>query len=289
MKKTEQLFGIHASIAGGIHNALTEAKELGCDCVQLFVANQRQWKHPTLTDQQVETFIQTRRQTAISPVVAHSSYLINLAAANQETRDKSVAALTDEFGRCNRLGIEYLVLHPGAHVGQGEQVGLDKIISGLETVINLSDSTSQILLETTAGQGSCLGCTFEQLAQIIERVNSGNNNLGVCLDTCHILAAGYDFKTPAGYKHVMKQFDNAIGINKLLALHINDSKTDLNSRVDRHEHIGKGFVGSKGFTHFLTDKRLRGLPFILETPKGQSPAGKDMDSLNLTNLRRLTK
>ena len=287
--KSSPLFGIHASIAGGAHNALTEAKEVGCDCVQLFVANQRQWKHPPLTDQQIELFTQTRRETAISPIVAHSSYLINLAAANRETRDKSIAALADEFDRCNRLGIEYLVLHPGAHVGRGEQVGMDKIVSGLETVIDRCGTMSRILLETTAGQGECLGHRFEELSQIIERVNSGKNTLGVCLDTCHILAAGYDFRTPAGYKQVMKEFDDAIGIDKLLALHINDSKTDLGSRVDRHEHIGKGFVGSKGFTHFLTDGRLRGLPFILETPKGKSPAGKDMDQLNLANLRRLAK
>ena len=155
--KSSPLFGIHASIAGGAHNALTEAKEVGCDCVQLFVANQRQWKHPPLTDQQIELFTQTRRETAISPIVAHSSYLINLAAANRETRDKSIAALADEFDRCNRLGIEYLVLHPGAHVGRGEQVGMDKIVSGLETVIDRCGTMSRILLETTAGQGTCLG------------------------------------------------------------------------------------------------------------------------------------
>ncbi|MCF7956997.1 MAG: deoxyribonuclease IV [Phycisphaerae bacterium] len=295
-KKPKLTLGSHLSIAGGLHNALTAAREYRCDCVQLFVANQRQWKHPPLTAVQIDDFKQTREATGISPVVAHSSYLINLCAANEDTRKKGIAALMDEYGRCGELGVDYLVLHPGAHVGQGEAVGTAKIVEALEMLFTAyPDPDCQLLLETTAGQGSCLGHTFEQLANIINGVkrqwrgHEGNLPLGVCLDTCHVFAAGYDFRTPQGYEKMISQFDEHIGLSLLKVIHANDSKTELNNHVDRHEHIGKGHIGREGFINLLTDERINGLPIILETPKGKSKGGKEMDLLNLAALRRLAR
>ena len=279
--------GAHLSIAGGLHNALLDARRLNCQCVQLFVANQRQWKHSPLTAEQIDTFIQTRRRTNLNPVVAHSSYLINLAALDRHIRHRSIAALSDEYQRCCKLNIDYLVLHPGAHVGQGPEVGLRKIVSALNTLFSESrDAGCMLLLETTAGQGSCLGCTFEQLAYLIDNVKQ-SQRLGVCLDTCHIFAAGYDLRTPEACEETIDRFDKIIGLSRLAVVHANDSKTPWNSHVDRHEHIGKGHLGRLAFRHLLSDPRIRRLPLILETPKGKSPGGRDLDMLNLAALRRL--
>lgn len=188
--------GAHMSIAGGLHNALISAKKYRCQCVQMFVVNQRQWRRPVLTDEQIQRFRETRQHTQISPVVVHASYLINLAAADRDTHQKSLMAVTDEMQRCEKLGADYYVLHPGAHMGKGEKKGLGKIVSSLNKVFKkLSDGTCKLLLETTAGQGTSLGCRFEQLAYIIEHTDS-SDRLGVCLDTSHIFAAGYDFRTP---------------------------------------------------------------------------------------------
>ncbi len=284
------------SIAGGVHNALTAAKEYNCDCVQLFVANQRQWTHPVLTDEQIDEFKQARQETGIGPVIAHSSYLINLCAAKDDTRSKGIAALKDEYDRCGKLGVDYLVLHPGAHVGQGEDVGIAKIVEGLLMLFETHPKSScQLLLETTAGQGSCLGHTFEQLGRIINEVKKqrpggkSHKPLGVCLDTCHVFAAGYDYRTAAGCKKMLDHFDDLIGLDLLKVIHVNDSKVELDKRVDRHEHIGKGHIGRDGFINLLADSRINHLPLILETPKGKSEGGKDMDKLNMAALRRLAK
>ncbi|MBN1766698.1 MAG: deoxyribonuclease IV, partial [Sedimentisphaerales bacterium] len=255
----------------------------------LFVANQRQWRHAPLGEDEIEVFRRVRDETGINPVVAHSSYLINLAAVDRAVARKSLSALAEEYGRCHRLGIDYLVLHPGAHMGAGVDKGLHKIGGALNRILDQSgDSDCRLLLENTAGQGTCVGHTFEQLAGIIDKIEQ-KDRVGVCLDTSHIFAAGYDIRTPATYKQTMRRLENTIGLKKLAVIHMNDSKTDLNGRVDRHEHIGKGAIGRQGFHNFLKDKRLRKLAFIIETPKGLSPGGRDLDSLNLNALRRLAK
>jgi len=285
--KIPLVLGAHMSIAGGLENALLAGQKRRCQCIQMFVANQRQWQHPPLTDQQIKTFRQTRDKTSLSPVAAHASYLINLAAADKTVYRKSITALSDEYDRCRRLQLEYLIIHPGAHMGQGPPKGIKKIVGALNHILNKYDrSHCKIILETTAGQGTCLGHTFAQIAKIIS-TSAHPRRLGVCLDTCHIFAAGYDFRTESAYRNTMREFDQTIGLSKLEVIHINDTRTDLGSHVDRHEHIGKGFIGRDGFRHFLTDHRLRHIPFILETPKGLSPGGRDLDMLNLAALRRL--
>lgn len=289
MAKRKLILGAHMSIAGGLGNALIEAKKYRCGCVQMFVANQRQWRHGALSDEQIADFRQIHLDAGISPVVAHSSYLINLAAGDRDIYRKSQGALADELDRCEKLGIDYLVFHPGAHVGQGEQVGLDKIVAALDLILDKAgDLSCKLLLETTAGQGTCLGHTFEHLAYIIDR-SEHTEQLGVCLDTCHVFAAGYDLRTKDAYQQTIKQFDDTISLKKLMAIHVNDSRTEFNSHVDRHEHIGKGYLGKDAFVNLLSDTRLSHLPFILETPKVETPGGKDMDLLNLATLGRLAK
>ncbi|MBN2376745.1 MAG: deoxyribonuclease IV [Sedimentisphaerales bacterium] len=283
------ILGAHMSAAGGLENALWAAKKHRCSCVQLFVTNQRQWKRTPLENDEAETFIRTRRETNITPAVVHGSYLINLAAPDPTTYKRSLAALADEWQRSQQINADFYVIHPGAHLGKGEKAGLNKIVTSINNVISTTNNCHcRLLLETTAGQGTCLGHRFEQLAEIISRVDRPEL-LGVCLDTCHIFAAGYDFRTPESFNETIRQFDKTIGLEKLKLIHVNDSKTDLNSRVDRHEHIGKGFIRNRGFRNFLTDPRTRKLPFILETPKGLSPGRRNLDMLNLATLRRLAK
>ncbi len=273
------------STAGGLENAITIAVKAGCQTVQLFSANQRQWNAKPLTTEQIDVFQQTYAASGLKEGVVHASYLINLAAVNAETYKKSLVALKDELTRCDQLGIDYVVLHPGAHMGAGEDRGVAKIIKSLNQVLT-ANANCTLLLETTAGQGSSVGCKFEQLAAIMDGVKD-SSHLGVCLDTCHVFAAGYDIKSEKGYQQTIKAFDKTVGLDRLKVLHINDSKTDLGSRVDRHEHLGKGKIGKAGFVHVVNDKRLNKLPLILETPKGTSPGGRDYDKLNLATLRRL--
>jgi deoxyribonuclease IV len=287
MPEQRLTLGAHLSIAGGLENAVLAAQRYRCQCVQLFVCNQRQWLHPPLTARQIEVFRQVRGRTAIAPVVAHGSYLINLAAADPALYQKSIAALTDEFGRCGPLGIEFYVIHPGAPTGQGLKAGIAKVAAALDQVFDrVGDSACRLLLETTAGQGSSVGGTFEQLADIIAQVRQPRR-LGVCLDTCHVFAAGYDIVSPEGYKRTIAQFDRNLGLDKLGIIHANDSKNPLGSGVDRHVHIGKGFIGRQGFANFFADSRVNRLPYILETPKGLTPEGRDLDRINLAALRRI--
>ena len=286
MTKTNKLtLGAHMSAAGGVHNALLIAKSANCQCVQLFSANQRQWHAKPLTTEQIDLFKETAHTTALSPLVVHASYLINLAAINKMTLTQGLRALKQEFQRCHQLGIDYLVLHPGAHMEKGEKAGLKKIVTSLNQVLQ-EDWSCQLLLETTAGQGTSLGHRFDQLATIIENIERPDQ-VGVCLDTCHVFAAGYDLRTPSTYRDTIKQFDKTIGLKRLKVIHVNDSKTDFNSHVDRHEHITKGRIGRAAFRNLMTDPRITKLPLILETPKGNSPAGRDYDKINLATLRRL--
>lgn len=286
MKPELLILGVHQSIAGGLDQALYQARKMRCQTVQFFCSNQRQWKHLPLTVSQIDAFQRAKEITRLTPLIVHGSYLINPAASDVTTLEKSICALIDEYKRCDLLGVDYLVIHPGSHMGQGEAEGLRKVSNAINQVLGQVPSSVTILLETTSGQGTSLGCTFEQLAAIIEGVED-SSRIGVCLDTCHVFAAGYDIREANAYQNTMKKFDKVIGFKRLRVIHVNDSKTEFASRVDRHEHIGKGRLCRQAFRNLLTDKRLRHIPFILETPKGRSsPGGKDYDMLNLAALRR---
>ena len=276
--------GAHESIAGGIHKAFDRAASVGCDAVQIFVKPNRSWAVPPLSQEDVTLFRAKAEATAIQPAVAHTSYLLNLASPNDELWYKSIDALIMEMERCDRLGVPWLVLHPGAHVGSGEDAGLARIAQALGKVHGATRALhTQILLETMAGQGTKLGYSFEHLAWLLNQTAEGER-LGICLDTCHVFAAGYELRTAEGYAATMAAFDRVIGLERLKALHLNDSKGKLGSRKDRHEHIGAGHIGLPGFRHLLNDERLAKLPGLLETPKSND---LHEDWENLTALRDL--
>ena len=282
------LIGSHLSIAGGLHKALEKAHGYGFGCAAMFVRNQVQWKPARLSAQAIEKFIATRRQLNIGPLVAHASYLINLAGL-ADIRRKSIAGLKEDYRRCALLGIEYLVFHPGSRKSTGK--GIDLIAAALNQIAAEAPTEGehpQILLETTAGQGNGIGHTFEQLGAILAQLDDPKR-FGVCMDTCHIFAAGYDIRTAATYKKTMAEFDGAIGLDRLKAIHVNDSRRKLGSRVDRHAHIGRGEIGAAAFGNFVNDKRLANVPMILETPKGLDETGRDFDEINVAALRKLIK
>jgi len=280
--------GAHMSISGGLHKALVRGKELGCDTIQIFTKSNIQWKARDLTQEEVDRFTQTRDETDINPVVGHDTYLINLASPDKETHKKSVDSFTMELLRSEALGLPYLVLHPGAHIDKGEKWGLKRIAASLNTVFKATKGTKvQVLLETTAGQGSNLGYMFEHLAQIMNMVDEPQQ-MGVCFDTCHAFVAGYDIRTKKTYNATMREFDRIVGLEKIKVFHLNDSKNDLGSRVDRHEHVGQGRLGLDAFRFVLTDRRFENTPKILETPKGETK-GRSWDEMNLATLRGLLK
>jgi deoxyribonuclease-4 len=283
-KSDDLLIGSHMSIAGGLHNAYIRAEEAGCRCVQLFVKSSNQWRAKPLTDEDIEQFGAERKRTGIGPAVAHSSYLINIGSPDPALYEKSREALMIEYKRCVQLGVDSLVFHPGAHIGTGAQAGVERISSAMDWVLGkIPEGSTLLLLETTAGMGSHIGSTFEELKDILDRLDHADR-AGVCFDTCHVYAAGYDIRTEAGYRDTMKRFDSILGRSSLKALHFNDSKYDLGTHKDRHEHIGKGFIGEDAFGFFLRDPKLAGVPKILETPKDD--AGK-YDKMNLALLRKL--
>ena len=279
------VLGSHLSISGGLHKALEAADAYGFDCVAMFVRNQRQWRAGALSDEAIATFREVRRQSGISPVVAHGSYLVNLAGKD-DIRRKSIAAMRDELDRCERLGIEYLVFHPGSH--EQADKGIVLVADALNEIVADRTGQTKILIETTAGQGNCMGHTFEQVAEILENLDR-QERFGVCLDTCHVFAAGYDIRTPEAYRRTMDAFDRVIGMGKLQAIHLNDSVKGLGSRVDRHAHIGLGQIGLQAFAEIVHDPRLADLPMILETPKGLDDAGRDWDEVNAAALRALER
>jgi len=259
------VLGAHVSIAGGISNAPLNAVDATCDTIQIFTKNQMQWKIPPLDEEEVLLFRKRMLEHKIKPGTIHSSYLVNIASNNVKIRKDSILDIACELERADSLGMPYVVFHPGAHKGEGEEIGLKRIVKGIEEIFELSKSKhSLLLLETTAGEGTTLGYRFEQLAEILENVNS--DRVGVCLDTCHIFAAGYDIRSDEAYNKTMFEFDNIVGLKYLKAVHLNDSKRELGSRMDRHEEIGKGFIGLKGFAFLINDQRLRNIPGILETP-----------------------
>jgi deoxyribonuclease-4 len=278
------ILGAHESIAGGMFKAFDRAQSVGCESLQIFVKPNRAWAVKPLTDEDIERFKARAEESGIQPVVGHASYLLNLGTPDEELWTKSRDTLILELQRCEALGVGYLVLHPGAHVGSGEEAGLTRVAQALGQVhASTPGFSARILLETTAGQGTSLGYSFEHLAWLLSHTPEGER-LGVCLDTCHVFAAGYELRTQQGYTDTIETFDHVIGLDRLKALHLNDSKGDLGSRKDRHEHIGKGHIGLDGFGHVMNDPRLAGLPGLLETPKG-----KDLreDRENLATLRSL--
>ena len=276
--------GAHESIAGGLYKAFDRARSVGCEAVQIFVKPNRAWAVKPLTEDDVTRFKAEAEETDIQPVVGHASYLLNLATPDEALWTKSRDTLTIELERCETLNVPYLVLHPGSHVGTGEDAGLARVAQALGEVHAVTSGFhAQILLETTAGQGTGLGYCFEHLGWLIEHTPDGER-LGVCLDTCHVFAAGYELRTPEGYAATMDGFDQVVGLERLKAIHLNDSKGDLGSRKDRHEHIGKGHIGQEGFRHVLNDPRLAGLPGLLETPKSDD---LHEDRENLAVLRLL--
>lgn len=285
----QPILGVHCSIAGGLENAFAKGVEVGCDCLQIFVKNQRQWHSRPLNGAQVAAYKAAQRQTGITPVVVHASYLLNLASPDRTTRGKSINAMVDELGRCEALGVSALIFHPGSHLSATLEAGIKRIIRSLDEVHRRCAGTkTMILLEITAGQGTCIGHRFEHLDAIMSQVDAPER-LGACLDTCHLFAAGYDFRTPGDYQTTMDELDRVMGLSKVRCIHLNDSKRELGSRIDRHEHIGKGKIGKQGFAHFVNDPRWTGVPMIIETPKGKDGRGTDLDKVNLRRLRSLVQ
>lgn len=276
------------SISGGYYRSVEIASEMGCDAVQLFTKNNNQWRAKELTDEDVEKFQKALKDLNIGWPIAHNSYLINLAAPDEELWRKSIDAQRIELERAERLGIPFVVAHPGAFTTSSEEVGLKRIITALNEVHAAAPKLKvKTLLEATAGQGSCLGCKFEHLAEIIAGVKHPER-LGVCIDTCHIFAAGYPLGTPKEYKATMKALDATVGVTQVQAFHLNDSAKPFGSRVDRHAHIGQGHLGLEPFRHLLNDARFRKVPMYLETPK-EEVDGEHMDKVNLRTLRSLIK
>lgn len=285
----KQKFGVHTSIAGGLHNALTTGRTLRCDCLQIFVKNQRQWEAPPLTAEQVERWRTAWQDNPCAPVVAHGTYLVNLGAKDRVIRNKSVRACVDEVQRCATLGVSALITHPGAHNGDGEAKGIQRIIASLKEVLDRTAAcATDVLLEVTAGQGSCLGYRFEHLAEMIDGAG-GDDRLGVCLDTCHLHAAGYDLASEEDYQRMTAHLLRCVAIERVRCIHVNDSIKPAGSRVDRHTHIGQGTIGCEGFRRLLRDRRFTHIPRILETPKETAPDGRDYDAVNLEILRRLAR
>jgi len=282
-----QRFGAHMSIAGGLHMAFDRGRQVGCDCLQIFVKNQRQWRARPITNDQIQLWRRARRDTQLRPVFAHGTYLVNLASPDRTVWRRSVAACCDELVRCQRLGIRDLIIHPGAHGGRGVSAGIGRVTAALNELFDrTAGARVRVLLETTAGQGNAIGHEFEQLAEIMGGVGN-RRRVGVCIDTAHVFAAGYDLRTPDGYAETIERLDRAVGLRRVRCLHLNDSKTACGSRIDRHDHIGKGKLGREAFRMLLNDERLVLVPRILETPKGEDGRGRSYDKNNLDKLRRL--
>lgn len=275
--------GVHCSISGGLYKALQKAVDLKIEAVQIFLKNSNRWEAKPYSDKEIELFTDMRASLPGLDIFAHSGYLINLAGIG-DVRTKSIEALSDELKRAEQMRIDYLVLHPGSHGGRGLDYGIKAAADNLNIVLQ-SSRTAMILLETTAGQGSSIGHRFEHIRAIIDNT-AYPDRLGVCLDTCHIFAAGYDISQKEGYKQVLSDFQSILGFDTLKLIHLNDSKKQCGSLVDRHEHIGKGYIGAEGFRMLLNDPKLKTIPMILETPKGEDDTA---DKTNLKKIRHLIK
>lgn len=269
-------------MAGGVSKAFDRGAGVGCSVMQIFVKNNNRWRGAPLRIREVDAFWAGRERTGIWPVFAHNTYLVNLASSDPAVRERSVACSVEELIRCQALGLPWLVMHPGAHLGAGAEKGIDRAASSLLRIFDRTPEVETVvLLETTAGQGTLLGRSAEELAAILESVDAPERT-AVCLDTCHIFAAGYDLRERAAYRETMRIFDRTIGLERIKALHLNDSRRPLGSFGDRHAHIGEGEIGEAGFRNIMTDPRLHAIPKVLETPKEG-----DADRRNLQRLRRL--
>jgi len=287
--------GAHLSIAGGLPRAVDRAEASGCQALQIFTKSAGQWRARELPAEEIALFKRRVRQTQIRPVVAHNSYLINVAAADATLRRRSIEALREELDRAETLALDGLVMHPGSYTSGTEAGGLKLVADGLAEILESRPGARvRILLEHTAGQGTNLGHRFEHLAEIIDLLG-GSPRVGVCLDTCHLLTAGYDICTEEGYRRTFAEFGKLVGFSRLKAFHLNDSKKPCGSRVDRHEHIGKGCLGLAPFRRIVNDPRFTKLPMLLETPKVDTPQSRrnsdvdPLDRMNLATLRRLMR
>jgi len=269
------------SIAGGTPKAIERAQSAGCTALQIFVKNASRWLGPRISEEESLEFQKRREDSNLKSVVAHDSYLINLASPNDELWSRSISALVDELERCELLGLDFLVAHPGAHLKSGETEGVSRISEAINRIhLEVGELRVKIALETTAGQGTTLGYRFEQLRDMIAECREPER-LVVCLDTCHVFAAGYDIRDAESYHQTFHSFHEVVGFEKLAVVHLNDSKRDFHSRVDRHEHIGQGKIGENGFRLIMNDGRMAAIPKILETPKGEDDSG------DCRNLRKL--
>lgn len=279
-------FGAHMSVSGGVYKALERGASVGCEVVQIFVKNNMQWLGRPHSPADIAQFKREEARLEFAAVFGHTGYLINLGAGPSANRDKSVQSLVQEITFAGALGLPFLVLHPGAHLGASETEGLRRIVAGLDEVVRATrDAKVRIALENTAGQGSCLGNQIEHLAAVYDGVKTPGR-LGLCIDTAHLFAAGYDIRTGKGWDKTMRRIETLIGRREILAFHLNDSKTELGSRVDRHEDIGKGKIGLEGFRHIVNDARFKNSPGCLETPKSDD---LHEDAANLAVLRSLVK
>jgi deoxyribonuclease-4 len=279
-------FGAHMSAAGGAWRALQRARSINCESVQIFVKNNMQWFGRPPSPQDLALYANELASNALSYVFGHSGYLINLGAQPSENRDRSIKSLMQEIGFATELGLPFLVMHPGAHLGAGDAAAVRQIAAGLNEAFSATKlSPTRIALENTAGQGTCLGHRFEHLAAIFERVKNPER-LAVCVDTAHLYASGYNIRTPKGWDKAMAEIESLIGLKQVVAFHLNDSKTELGSRVDRHAHIGHGKIGLRGFRHIVNDPRFANHPACIETPKSQD---LHEDVHNLAVLRRLVR
>ncbi|MBA3534030.1 MAG: deoxyribonuclease IV [Ardenticatenales bacterium] len=276
------LIGAHCSTAGGLWTAFDRGEQLGCEAIQLFTKSNRRWQAPALKEEEIARFRQRAAETAL-PVVAHASYLINLASPDDGIWHKSLAGYFDEMDRCRALGIPYLVMHPGAHTGSGYEAGIARVADAINREHARGDDSTMLLLEITAGTGTSLGFELEHFADILVQL-SEPDRIGICFDTCHALGAGWEINTRQGYEAVMKAFDERVGLHRIRCFHLNDSQHVLGSRRDRHTHLGRGHCTLETFRHILNDPRFAGLPMLLETPKNDDMA---QDVVNLKVLRAL--
>jgi len=281
------LLGAHMSIQGGHHRAIARGDALGCTALQLFTRNNLQWAAPPLTDDAIARFRDAWHGSSIGPVVAHASYLINLAATDRAIRRRALDGLILDFRRAAALGIPWVILHPGNHMGAGEAAGLRQVAGLAARALDaVADLPVGLLLENTAGQGTALGHRFDHLAALVDSIDVPAARLGICIDTCHLHAAGHDIRTPRAYRATLRDLDRTIGLSRLHAIHLNDARGGLGSRLDRHEHIGRGTLGKSAFRSILRDRRLARVPKLIETPK-KDERRKDWDRVNLRTLRRL--
>jgi deoxyribonuclease-4 len=282
----DPLVGAHTSIAGGVHRAVERGCATGCRAIQIFTSSNQQWRAREITDEDAERFRRASRRLDVRPVAAHASYLVNLASRDRTTRRRSQRALRGELERAEKLRLPNLVLHPGSHGGAGVREGLARVAEGIARALDETASMRvRVLFENTAGQGHMLGARFEEIAALVEALG-GHPRLGLCLDTCHAFAAGYDLRDETGYRRTMRELRSAVGARRLRVIHVNDSRGELGSRLDRHTHIGKGKLGRNAFALLMRDRRLERIPKILETPKGKD--GRE-DRVNLALLRKLAR